>query len=213
MLTYGLFSKPSDSSSLLTESQNTSQTAIITTSSEGSSSSISNLSKGLRATQPNPTSQNHGKNGTTLDLIEADLDFIFPLMVEYPKCYWIWKYRLWLLEEGNTRLEPNTAKELWNRELLLVGKMLARDNRNFHGWGYRRRIVSELESSTLDGTSMVESEFEYTTKMLKASLGNFSAWHSRSKLIPRLLDERNASDEERRRFLDDGKYLSAIGSR
>jgi geranylgeranyl transferase type-2 subunit alpha len=51
---------------------------------------------------------------------------------------------------------------------------------------------------------MVESEFEYTTKMIRASLSNFSAWHNRSKLIPRLLEERNASDEERRQFLDDG---------
>lgn len=89
---------------------------------------------------------------------------------------------------------------------MLVGKMLTRDNRNFHGWGYRRRVISELESSKLGGKSMVESEFEYTTKMIKASLSNFSAWHTRSKLIPRLLDERNANHEERRQFLDDGIY-------
>lgn len=202
---YGLFSKLSDSSSPSTESQTTSQTATIITSSEDSSSSTTNSSEGLKATQLNPASQNHGKNGTTLDLIRADLEFIFPLMIEYPKCYWIWKYRLWLLEEGNKRLEPKVARDLWNRELVLVGKMLTRDSRNFHGWGYRRRVISELESSKLKGKSMVESEFEYTTKMIKASLSNFSAWHSRSKLIPRLLDERNANDKERRQFLDDGE--------
>jgi geranylgeranyl transferase type-2 subunit alpha len=209
LLIYGLFSKPSDSSSPSMESQITFQTATITTFSEDSSSSTTNLSAGWKATQLSPASQNHGKNGTILDLIKADLDFIFPLMIEYPKCYWIWKYRLWLLEEGNKRLEPNVARDLWNRELVLVGKMLTRDNRNFHGWGYRRRVVSELETSQLDGKSMVESEFEYTTKMVKASLSNFSAWHSRSKLIPRLLDEKNANDEERRQFLDDGKCLFA----
>jgi geranylgeranyl transferase type-2 subunit alpha len=210
---YGLFSKPSDLFSPSTESQNTSQTATITASSEELSSSTTNLSEGLKAIQLNPASQNHGKNGTTLDLIKADLEFIFPLMVEYPKCYWIWKYRLWLLEEGNKRLEPNVAQNLWNRELMLVGKMLARDNRNFHGWGYRRKVISELESSKLNGKSMVESEFEYTTKMIKASLSNFSAWHTRSQLIPRLLHERNASDEKRRQFLDDGmrpSYLKAV---
>jgi len=189
----------------LTESRNTSRIDITTTSSEDSSSSTSNFSEGSKATQVSPVSQNHGKNGTTLDLIEADLDFIVPLMIEYPKCYWIWKYRLWLLEEGNKRLHHNVARELWNRELVLVGKMLARDNRNFHGWGYRRRVISELESSKLNGESMVESEFEYTTKMIRASLSNFSAWHCRSKLIARLLDERNASDEKRRQFLDDGE--------
>jgi geranylgeranyl transferase type-2 subunit alpha len=51
---------------------------------------------------------------------------------------------------------------------------------------------------------MVESEFEYTTKMIKSNLSNFSAWHNRSKLIPRLLNERNADDIARQKFLDEG---------
>lgn len=159
----------------------------------------------MKEIQLNLVSQNPGKNGTTLELIKSDLDFIFPLMIQYPKCYWLWNYRLWLLKEGNARLEAQIARELWNRELTLVGKMLTRDSRNFHGWSYRRRVISELESSKLLGFSMVEPEFEYTTKMITSSLSNFSAWHNRSKLIPRLLDERNANDDERRQFLDDGK--------
>lgn len=87
-----------------------------------------------------------------------------------------------------------------------MGKMLVKDSRNFHGWGYRRKVVAELESSKLDGQSMAETEFEYTTRMIHGDKGlsNFSAWHRRSKLIPRLLDERNADDTARRQFLDDG---------
>jgi geranylgeranyl transferase type-2 subunit alpha len=129
-------------------------------------------------------------------------------MIKYPKCYWIWNYRLWLLQQANERLEPDVARELWNRELVLVGKMLVRDSRNFHGWGYRRIVVSELESAKLNGKSMVESEFEYTTKVIYGDKGlsNFSAWHRRSKLIPRLLDEQNADDAARRQFLDDGRH-------
>ncbi len=50
---------------------------------------------------------------------------------------------------------------------------------------------------------MVESEFAYTTKMVMAHLSNFSAWHYRSKLIPRLLEERCADKTARRKFLDD----------
>jgi geranylgeranyl transferase type-2 subunit alpha len=127
-------------------------------------------------------------------------------MMKYPKCYWLWNYRTWLLQEANERLEPEIARQLWNRELILVGKMLVKDSRNFHGWGYRRKVVSEVESQKLGGHSIVESEFEYTTKMIHGDKGlsNFSAWHRRSKLIPRLLDERKASDEARRQFLDDG---------
>jgi geranylgeranyl transferase type-2 subunit alpha len=97
---------------------------------------------------------------------------------------------------------------LWQEELALVGMMLVKDSRNFHGWRYRRIVVDHLESPALSGTSMAEAEFAYTTKMINASLSNFSAWHSRSKLIPRLLDERNADATARRQFLDEGELGS-----
>lgn len=67
-------------------------------------------------------------------------------------------------------------------------------------------VVEKLESPSLSGKSLVEEEFAYTTKMVNANLSNFSAWHNRSQLIPRLLDERNASDEARREFLDEGIF-------
>ena len=79
--------------------------------------------------------------------------------------------------------------------------MLALDSRNFHGWGYRRNVVAEMER--LSGDSMVEREFEYTSKMIRTDLSNFSAWHCRSRLIPRLLEERGAGSEERRKLLDE----------
>ncbi|KAH7357194.1 geranylgeranyl transferase-like protein type II alpha subunit [Rhexocercosporidium sp. MPI-PUGE-AT-0058] len=205
LLIYGLFSKPSDLSSPSMESPSTSLNDTTKASSEISSSSTSVPSAALATTPPSPSSQSLGRIGTTLDLIKADLEFLFPIMVEYPKCYWLWNYRLWLLKQANERLQANVALELWKRELILVGKMLVRDSRNFHGWGYRRMVVAELESTKLGGKSMVESEFEYTTKMIHApkGLSNFSAWHRRSKLIPRLLDERNADASTRKQFLDD----------
>jgi len=157
---------------------------------------------------PHPEAKNTGNSGITNDvkLIKADLEFLFPLMVKFPKCYWLWNYRVWLLEEANKRLSESTARELWSRDLLLVSKMLVKDSRNFHGWGYRRRVVDELESVKLGGKSMVEEEFEYTTRMIHGDKGlsNFSAFHRRSKLIPRLLDERRASAEQRKKFLDSG---------
>lgn len=81
--------------------------------------------------------------------------------------------------------------------------MLTRDERNFHGWGYRRHVVTQLERLILPGQpSLVEQEFAYTSKMIKAKLQNFSALHYRSKLIPRLLVERNADGEARRAMLE-----------
>ncbi|KAK4947629.1 Rab geranylgeranyltransferase [Elasticomyces elasticus] len=81
--------------------------------------------------------------------------------------------------------------------------MLSRDSRNFHGWGYRRIVVSSLESSALQGQSMSRSELEYTKKMIGTNLSNFSAWHNRSKLILKILDEEAASDNERKDMLDE----------
>nr|XP_036584108.1 Geranylgeranyl transferase type-2 subunit alpha [Colletotrichum truncatum]KAF6793497.1 Geranylgeranyl transferase type-2 subunit alpha [Colletotrichum truncatum] len=129
--------------------------------------------------------------------------FTIPLLLEFPKSYWIWKYRSWLLQQAIDLLPKPMARRIWEEELGLVSKMLTKDRRNFHAWGYRRTVVSTLESQVLDGTSMVEPEFEYTTKMINVDLSNFSAWHNRTNLIPRLLEERRADDKARQKFLDD----------
>ena len=83
-----------------------------------------------------------------------------------------------------------------------MSKMLALDSRNFHGWSYRREVVGELEKLE-GGKSRSEGEFGYTTKMIRTNLSNFSAWHNRSQLIPRILEERGAGSEERQRFFDE----------
>ncbi|RMZ91626.1 hypothetical protein DV736_g1122, partial [Chaetothyriales sp. CBS 134916] len=142
-----------------------------------------------------------GKAAQVLDFIQLDLQFLFPLLLKFPKCYWIWNHRLWLLEQA-TRLVPvEKSIALWKEELGLVGKMLTRDSRNFHGWDYRRTVIASLEQ--LKGGSIAKSELDYTTKMIKANLSNFSAWHNRSQVILRTLNEQQASDKERRRMLDD----------
>lgn len=152
------------------------------------------------------------KYGIVQQYITDDLRFLLPLLRKFPKCYWIWNYRFWLLAEATRLLPPSVVYQLWQKELGLVGKMLTLDSRNFHGWGYRRQVVSALEElSVATGSaspSMTENEFAYTTKMIESNLSNFSAWHRRSKLIPRLLSERNTSHAERRDFLDKGRSSS-----
>ena len=148
---------------------------------------------------------------SVINLISNDLNFLIPLLRKFPKCYWIWSYRLWILEESTRILPSPEARSFWQQELTLVGKMLNLDSRNFHGWGYRRTIIRALESNESEteglSTSMTQQEFDYTTKMINSNLSNFSAWHNRSKLIPKLLTESGADHAARRKFLDDGKKI------
>lgn len=149
---------------------------------------------------------NENRQSEILDIIQLDLQFLFPLLIKYPKCYWIWNHRLWLLEQSTSLLPTSTSRKLWEEELGLVGKMLSRDNRNFHGWGYRRTVVQSLESPALQGESMVRGELGYTKKMIGSNLSNFSAWHNRIKLILRVLEEEKADDAERQKVLDEGVH-------
>jgi geranylgeranyl transferase type-2 subunit alpha len=142
------------------------------------------------------------------ELLQGDLQLTFVLLRKFPKCYWIWNHRDWLLQKAESLLGADAALMLWSGELQLVNKMLHADSRNFHAWGYRRIVVSKIErlgASTSDptdtGSSLAQSEFDYTTKMIKTNLSNFSAWHNRGQLIPRILRERNAGAKERRAFL------------
>lgn len=133
-------------------------------------------------------------------LIQEDLHFLLPLLKQFPKCYWIWNHRSWLLRYATSHLPPHATLELWQAELGLVSKMLALDSRNFHGWSYRREVIAEMEK--LSGSSMAEKEFEYTTRMIGTNLSNFSAWHYRSQLISTLLHNRRADSEQRRITFD-----------
>jgi geranylgeranyl transferase type-2 subunit alpha len=136
--------------------------------------------------------------------------FTIPLLLKFPKCYWIWNHRLWTLQQAILRQDVPVARAIWEEELGLVGKMLTKDRRNFHAWGYRRKVVAQLEDVTLEGKSMVETEFGYTTSMIHMDLSNFSAWYNRSQLIPRLLRERGADEVARKKFLDDGEFSRPI---
>ncbi|KAI0834041.1 protein prenylyltransferase [Hypoxylon sp. FL0890] len=205
----GLLSAPLGGSSPSKVSPSTSRNDTTNQSSDYSSLSSSD------ATLRDRDSPTVGKSGTIVDgkgreetdgdvnILETELAFTIPLLVEFPKCYWIWKYRKWLLEQGTLRLPMTATRKIWETELALASKMLNKDRRNFHAWGYRRYVVAALESPSLGGKSMVEDEFAYTTKMIHADLSNFSAWHNRSRLILRLLEERGADDAARKAFLDE----------
>lgn len=153
------------------------------------------------------TKENHELlDDREVELIKSDLAFLVPLLRKFPKCYWIWNYRLWLLQQAADRCFNWNSVPIWDDDLTLVGKMLSLDSRNFLAWGYRRTVVDGLDSiRSMNGVlpePRTETEFEYSTKMINLNLSNFSAWHRRSKLLPRLLSERHADDVARRQMLD-----------
>ncbi|KAJ4857811.1 protein prenyltransferase alpha subunit repeat domain-containing protein [Trichoderma breve] len=127
----------------------------------------------------------HTKNqDSDSQVLQSEIAFTMPLLLEFPKCYWIWNFRQWLLAQAIQRLPLPVARKIWETELSL------------------------LESSELDGKSMAEEEFAYTTKMIRQSLSNFSAWHNRSQLIPKVLEQRGADDKARAAFL--GEELDLV---
>lgn len=99
--------------------------------------------------KPNPTPANPTPTSAQQELsllISEDLAFLLPLLKQFPKCYWIWNHRSWLLQTATTHLLTATSLQFWQQELKLVSKMLDLDARNFHGWGYRREVVGNIEA-------------------------------------------------------------------
>lgn len=150
-----------------------------------------------------PSPEDHSRDHL-LATVQSELLFTVPLLMEHPKCYWIWNYRMWMLEKANYLLSTDAANRVWLEELGLISKMLGKDERNYHAWAYRRYVVAQLESPKFGGNSMVESEFEYTKQKLLSNFSNFSAWHNRSELLSRLVDLRGLDADARSEFLDQG---------
>lgn len=128
------------------------------------------------------------------ETLENDLKFVMAQLKRYPKCYWIWNHRVWCLLRLQESREAN-----WDYELAIVSKLLDLDSRNYHGWQYRRFVMENIEEDHLKtGNEQTNpeglvaylkvniKEFEYTTSKINKNISNFSAWHNRSKLIPKI---------------------------
>lgn len=147
---------------------------------------------------------------TAIDLLGNDLQMVTVMIQSNPKCYWIWNHRRWCLEELAHR-----PLDDWQMELRLVQKILNKDGRNFHGWHYRRYVVSsiEKENDKIGGQhancinlGLYISEFQYTTTKIEKDISNFSAWHSRTKLIPKIIKQLTFTE-----FIDKLEDLPELG--
>ncbi|XP_046450899.1 geranylgeranyl transferase type-2 subunit alpha-like [Daphnia pulex] len=102
-----------------------------------------------------------------------------------PKSYNSWFHRSWILDQVSIVDFKN--------EFLLCDKCLELDERNFHCWDYRRIIVQKSKTS-------LENELEFSTNKIKKNFSNYSSWHYRSELLPRIYP--SSSDQS---ILDDQK--------
>ncbi|PRD36713.1 UNVERIFIED_CONTAM: Geranylgeranyl transferase type-2 subunit alpha [Trichonephila clavipes] len=104
-------------------------------------------------------------------LILLELDLTQNCLKMNPKSYSAWHHRFWSMEfnpEGD-----------WKRELKLCDVFLYQDERNFHCWDYRRQVIKKCNVSC-------EEEFNYSTDLIEENFSNYSAWHYRSTLLPKL---------------------------
>ncbi|EFA84705.1 protein geranylgeranyltransferase type II [Heterostelium album PN500] len=131
-------------------------------------------------------------NETMQTLYTSEMKFIEECIQRYTKSYWVWYHRKWISQ----RID----KCDWDRELKLCSKLLDLDLRNcklyilnskesqrqsiakVHCWGYRR-FVGERSNIAL------KKEFDYTTVKIEQNFSNYSAWHQRSALLPKMYTE------------------------
>ncbi|KAI0035755.1 rab-protein geranylgeranyltransferase [Vararia minispora EC-137] len=120
-----------------------------------------------------------------IDILANELVMTISALKVHPKVYWIWNHRRWCLENipegGDDDDMQGWRKTCWKRELYLVEQMLDADPRNFHAWDYRRYVLSSMPIQRPE-----TAELAYTTKKIESDFSNFSAWHQRTKVLPRL---------------------------
>lgn len=111
---------------------------------------------------------------------QDELKFTMIQLKKFPKVYWIWNHRVWILNNI-----PTNQLIMWQGELVAVNALLEMDARNFHGWHYRRIVTSNIERLTKN--SLNKQEFEYVTAKINKNISNYSAWHQRVQLITSML--------------------------
>ncbi|BFZ61335.1 Rab geranylgeranyltransferase [Saitoella coloradoensis] len=124
--------------------------------------------------------------------LEKEMRFGEGCLRTHPKVYWIWNHRGWVFAQYSASAEDAP----WRRELGLVDAMLGLDPRNFHGWNYRRTVLRHIAvaegkdkgpEEREKGSRLEQEEWAYTTTHIQKNFSNFSAWHHRASLIPKLL--------------------------
>ena len=108
-----------------------------------------------------------------------ELKWLKSVIPVQPKSYWTWNHRLFVIKQAQ-------LDTLWDAEMALITAFLHKDERNFHVWDYRKRILNARYGDYWSNQSCLEAELAFTTTMIQRSFSNYSAWHWRSKVLSAL---------------------------
>ena len=123
-----------------------------------------------------------------MEYLQKEIKSILPIMMKNPKSYLLWYHRVWCLVKCiEIEIKKGTLleKSVLIGEIELCNKFFLKDDRNFHCWNYRVKILS-LISIYFQNTfqKFIENELKFTIEKITMNFSNFSAWLYRSKLIP-----------------------------
>ena len=119
------------------------------------------------------------------EFLAKEIKSILPIMMKNPKSYLLWYHRVWcLVKYVEIEIKLKTPLE----ESILIGlcnKFFQKDDRNFHCWNYRVKLLSLISIYFQDTfQKFIEDELKFTLGKITVNFSNFSAWLYRSKLIP-----------------------------
>ena len=147
---------------------------------------------------------------------------------KHPKSYAAWHHRKWCVARfANAPRAPSAfsapstssaVASLLAAELAMSQTLLDMDDRNFHGWGYRRFVVAltraragapprseeggaKSDVFAADGEGRKASamgELRYSEAKIERNFSNYSAWHHRAAYLPRAFAAGEARGEARR---------------
>jgi geranylgeranyl transferase type-2 subunit alpha len=113
--------------------------------------------------------------------LKRELQFTFEILRKDYKVYAVWLHRRWVI----LQLEPTARFEALTKDCLVCEGLLAKDERNFHAWGYLRWVCSELAkiphpNPTTQTEQGSEAELKIAMRRIKVNFSNYSAWHNRA---------------------------------